>query len=399
MTTLRKASSFTLIGQALLLVTLFSGCAPAADAPDAPDGKTGASGHDGQVGDGGDGGLDRLSAEVAPEATLLAVSLSCTTNAQCGSGFCVDGVCCDTACDGTCLSCAMTGKVGTCSPVLDAQDDTCGGESTCDARGQCHSELGKACSAAGDCASGNCVDGVCCASSACGTCQSCAVPGSVGACAPVAKFTDDPDSDCAGANTCNGHGACQLKNGSACQGASACVSQQCADGVCCDESCTGTCYGCNQPGSEGTCKPIDGAQDHSAATACEGATICTTASGTTPACKIKDGEACTSNDQCLGGSCLTSYRDADGDKYGSTMVRRCERAPQRGYVLASGDCCDLDAYAHPGQTYKVSKTLCGNYDWDCNGSVERDPTTRADAPPGCGCFRAGTLGDICVFCR
>jgi hypothetical protein len=390
MTTLRKAFTHTLIGQALLLVALFSGCDPAAEAPDA-------SGPATLAPDGGS--LDGLSAQERPDATLLAVSVGCTANAQCGTGFCVDGVCCDTACDGSCRSCATTGKVGTCAPVLDAPDDTCGGGSTCDSQGSCRSELGKACSAAGDCASGSCVDGVCCASSACGTCQSCAVPGSVGACAPVAKNTDDPDSNCTDLNTCNGLGACQLKNGSPCQTASACVSQQCADGVCCDEACSGTCYGCNQPGSEGRCKPIDGAEDHAAPTTCEGASICTAPDGATPACKIKDGEACTSNDQCLGGSCITSYRDADGDGKGGTVVRRCERAPQPGYVLTGGDCCDLDARAYPGQTsYFPTKNACGSYDWNCNGSVERAPTTPVSAPPGCGCLESG-LSHTCTSCR
>ena len=50
---------------------------------------------------------------------------TCTVGAQCASGFCVDGVCCDKACDGSCESCALTGKVGTCSPIKNAADDSC----------------------------------------------------------------------------------------------------------------------------------------------------------------------------------------------------------------------------------------------------------------------------------
>src|SRR4051794_8075822 len=36
----------------------------------------------------------------------------CAVNADCGSTFCVDGVCCATPCDGTCMACAAsyTGK-------------------------------------------------------------------------------------------------------------------------------------------------------------------------------------------------------------------------------------------------------------------------------------------------
>ena len=61
---------------------------------------------------------------------------TCTAGAQCASGFCVDGVCCDRACDGSCESCALTGKVGTCSPIKNAADDSCGGDSICDAHGR-----------------------------------------------------------------------------------------------------------------------------------------------------------------------------------------------------------------------------------------------------------------------
>src|SRR5690606_29232871 len=40
---------------------------------------------------------------------------SCSSDAQCNSGFCVDGVCCNTACNGACDACNLTGNVGTCS--------------------------------------------------------------------------------------------------------------------------------------------------------------------------------------------------------------------------------------------------------------------------------------------
>src|SRR6185312_11864316 len=43
--------------------------------------------------------------------------LNCTSNSQCVTGFCVSGVCCDTACTGACGACNLPGHVGTCSPV------------------------------------------------------------------------------------------------------------------------------------------------------------------------------------------------------------------------------------------------------------------------------------------
>jgi hypothetical protein len=42
---------------------------------------------------------------------------SCGGPGQCTSTFCVDGVCCDTACDGPGQSCSFTGKRGTCTTV------------------------------------------------------------------------------------------------------------------------------------------------------------------------------------------------------------------------------------------------------------------------------------------
>src|SRR6185436_18894773 len=42
---------------------------------------------------------------------------SCTAGDQCQTGFCVDGVCCDTACTGKCQFCAQPNARGTCTPV------------------------------------------------------------------------------------------------------------------------------------------------------------------------------------------------------------------------------------------------------------------------------------------
>ena len=41
----------------------------------------------------------------------------CSCSSDCGSGFCVDGVCCNSACTGTCMSCSLPGSEGTCDVV------------------------------------------------------------------------------------------------------------------------------------------------------------------------------------------------------------------------------------------------------------------------------------------
>lgn len=45
---------------------------------------------------------------------------SCTSNTHCLSAQCVDGVCCDTACEDQCLACDVAGSEGTCTAVTGA---------------------------------------------------------------------------------------------------------------------------------------------------------------------------------------------------------------------------------------------------------------------------------------
>ncbi len=45
-----------------------------------------------------------------------AAGLTCMGANECSSGYCVDGVCCNGACNGTCESCNLSGTAGTCSP-------------------------------------------------------------------------------------------------------------------------------------------------------------------------------------------------------------------------------------------------------------------------------------------
>lgn len=67
--------------------------------------------------------------------------------------------------------------------------------------------VGNACTTGADCASGFCVDRVCCSSPSCGTCQSCNQLGSPGTCAPV-RDAPDPDT-CAAPMRCNASAMCQ----------------------------------------------------------------------------------------------------------------------------------------------------------------------------------------------
>jgi len=81
---------------------------------------------------------------------LAADGHTCTVNNQCANNRCVGGLCCHTACNGTCMACAMalTGVAdGTCSPItqgtapLQANQCTaappCGNDGKCNGAGAC----------------------------------------------------------------------------------------------------------------------------------------------------------------------------------------------------------------------------------------------------------------------
>ncbi len=78
----------------------------------------------------------------------LGIGQSCTADFQCTSTHCVDGVCCDMACDGTCEACSAVktgGTDGTCAPIPEGMDPDgecpdqgpCGLDGSCDGSGAC----------------------------------------------------------------------------------------------------------------------------------------------------------------------------------------------------------------------------------------------------------------------
>jgi hypothetical protein len=77
------------------------------------------------------------------------------------------------------------------------------------------------------------------------------------------------DTDCVTGKFCSSDGSCQTPGvvGAACSvanGASACASGNCVDGVCCNTACTGECQACSAlltGGTDGTCVPIPADQD------------------------------------------------------------------------------------------------------------------------------------------
>ena len=197
---------------------------------------------------------------------------TCTTPGQCLSGFCKDQVCCDNACTEPCQACNLTNSVGSCTAVESREDQTeCQGDTSCDASGNCMLKLGKYCTGSNDeCLSGHCIDNYCCNTVCDGTCWACNLNGKLGTCS---KVLGGEDSDtCTGEYTCDGTGACLLKQGSACTGGgSTCITGLCVDGRCCDTACERLCQACNLTNTLGTCTSIVSAPDPSL---CEGTMGC-----------------------------------------------------------------------------------------------------------------------------
>jgi MYXO-CTERM domain-containing protein len=287
---------------------------------------------------------------------------ACAQDLDCGSGFCADGVCCETACDDLCMACSSAtsgGANGLCLPTVVATDprDDCADDGSpscqqngfCDGQGACQSYpsqtdcVPEPCDSNAECSSGFCVDGICCDSACDGECEACSIvkkgAGDDGVCGPIVAGTD-PDDECpqeqdypnsckedgqcdgagqcrkyavadvvCGPQTCqsgvfevkacDGSGVCVQKTepcepyacesalacgtscqsdddcsndaycesdecipkkslGSNCTGGRECSSNICADGVCCNMACSKQCEACNTPETAGTCVPVVG---------------------------------------------------------------------------------------------------------------------------------------------
>lgn len=73
---------------------------------------------------------------------LLARGDVCQVASDCDSGFCVDGVCCESSCTGSCVSCSLQGFPGQCRPAAAGTDprDSCpdDGATSCGRTGVCN---------------------------------------------------------------------------------------------------------------------------------------------------------------------------------------------------------------------------------------------------------------------
>lgn len=373
---------------------------------------------------GVDAGGNTVAGGIAPAVNLvdgksvdavltLAVNgngVTCMAPTDCISGNCVDGVCCDTACDGVCESCSLPGLVGACSAAMpgtdpdndcaakiatqnnvdggtptDADGGTSGGITNVNVNPQACAGM---CNGMRACAfpdnTISCGDNYCAATASVGSffcdgngsCNEKDIMCSDYVCAMGAcKTLCNTDADCQSTDFCNLNiNKCVPKHvdGTTCALPDECASGFCSSGVCCNTDCTGSGQVCNATGSVGKCQ-------------------------------------CQSHPCPSGIACQLFYKDGDNDTYGDingtiangNAVAGCTGdAPPKvnnvQFVADHTDCNDQDNRQHPGQTnfYTTPSNVKGDYDYNCDGTIEK---ATGEFPGGsCGFCSGGFIGDPCT---
>jgi hypothetical protein len=247
-------------------------------------GLTGSGGTGGIAGAGGAAGMGAAAGSGATDAGSDSRPDGgngglCNAATDCLSGFCVDGVCCETACAGACSACASakTGAAdGLCRPITAGSDpdnecaaDTqtsCGLDGVCDGAGACRKWINgtacssETCSGSTDTPARTC-DGA-------GTCRA-AISVSCGSyvCgAASCKTSCLSNADCSTSTFCSSAGHCVVPQtgGASCTAGSQCANGNCVDGVCCETACTGLCSACASTrtgAADGLCRPVTAGTD------------------------------------------------------------------------------------------------------------------------------------------
>lgn len=362
---------------------------------------------------------------------LFANGVPCSAPTQCASTFCVDGVCCNTACGGgqrDALTCSnvygnVVGLVnGTCKTLVTG--DACGALQTVDpctwrgtfinGGGKCPNPPGGAsacfpCATSGDCSGAFpvCINNACVAcngnfgsgaTQACpaaaptctgGTCVQCTVA-DPSTCSGTTPVCDAPALTCASCNGDNGSGAprpCPTSANRACLPSGACVPCSATNAT----ACTGTTPACNTTVNQ--CAACDGDNGQGTPLACP--TAASPYCFGTGACG-----KCTTNNDCIGhpggsqcnpvsGACGTTCA-GDGDCNTATQwcaAGVCTAKTENGQPLPSTAPIAGDCTVANGARVCVSG-VCELGDDKCglaNNSPCGPPTTNAKCRSGI-CF-------------
>lgn len=304
---------------------------------------------------------------------------ACMTSHECTNGFCVDSVCCQSACSGACQACsaALTGGTsGRCLAVMAGQDPhdncssagtICGQDGACDGNGGCRFGVRGA----------TCGDPACAASTSiltnvatCDGAGTCA-PGTAGPCpsslkcasATTCKTTCAGDVDCLDGNYCTG-GACVPKktSGQSCSAGNQCGSTFCVDQTCCDQACNGVCQTCGS----GTCSTVKGGDDPD---------HCPGTCDTDGTCRAKQGQTCQTV-SVMAGCVSTAHCAPDGyccDQPCGNSCQACDISGSLGICtpVANGPphgnriSCGTDAQC-AGSCNGLASGLCSYPTKNCN---------------------------------
>ncbi len=349
----------------------------------------------------------------------VAQGSACVVNTDCGTNFCVDGVCCNGACgDGVtsdCQACSVAGGAavdGTCGVVSAGNacgDDSvtaCSGADTCNAGGTClTNDLADGaegtCPTCQDCdGSGVCVDvttgetdaGCTTGATGCSDADTC----SAGTCL-ANDLLAGSEGDCGTCQDCNGSGACadvttgETDAGCA-AGATGCSdADTCSAGTCLandllagSEGDCGTCQDCN---GSGACADVTTGQTDAGcatgATGCSAADTCS--AGTCLANDLIAGSEgdCGTCQDCNGSGACADVTTGQTDAGCTTGTTGCSAAD----TCSAGTCLANDLTAG-------SEGDCGTCQ-DCNGSGACADVTTGETDAGCttgatGCSDADT---------
>lgn len=188
---------------------------------------------------------------------------TCADRTGCASGFCVNGICCQSACAAECMACNVPGSLGTCVPAPEGfqvpDGDLCNGDETC-VGGKIVQGAPLACASTNPCDAESCdpmkgcvynpaTDGLACPDGdACNGDEVCRG----GTCQPGIPLTCDDESSCT-ADSCSPNNGClhqPVDDGADCGGGQ-CGKATCQEGLCkpeglsCDdhnECTTDTCH-------------------------------------------------------------------------------------------------------------------------------------------------------------
>jgi hypothetical protein len=347
--------------------------------------------------------------------SLLGGGTGCSTDSQCSSGQCLDGICCATACSGKCQSCAsaQTGLGdGACGPVRAGNDPrneceksaeaTCGDDGTCDGAGGCRKY-----GTASVCAPESCANGGYTSPRFCDGKGSCS-PGTSASCGAFpcdgarCRMDCTRNEDCVTGNYCEAARCVAKKTpGSACANGAQCMTGYCVDKVCCNSACADRCHKC----TSGQCVPQTQGEDlrEECGGACRTGT-CDGKGGCGASPSMQPGPGCSGNCQRCGGSgaCetipeLRCWRDRDSDSFGDPkeLLQSCSERCADGYVANDRDCLDSNANVHPATSsspvgFYERHRGDGTFDYDCSGSITVDPPTwsvcERTAEGGCSRF-------------